>query len=53
MSTRDSFKLALGCEILLWLGVGDIRIVIVAGVMLYAATWMLGMIRGIEDDNSN
>ena len=48
MSTANSLKLAFGVEALLWLGVGDIRIVIVAGVTLYAACWGLGMIRGIS-----
>jgi hypothetical protein len=47
MSTVNSLKAAFGLELLLWLLVGDIRIVIVAGVTLYAATWGLGMIRGI------
>jgi hypothetical protein len=45
MSTKNSLKLALATELGLWLAVGDIRIVIVAGAALYAATWMLGMIR--------
>jgi hypothetical protein len=47
MNTRDSFKLALLVEGMLWLAVGDLRIVIVAGVTLYAACWGLGMARGI------
>ena len=51
MNTRDSFTLALACELALWLAVGDWRIVIVAGVLLYAACWGLGMVRGVSDEN--
>ena len=50
MNTRDSFKLALALELGLWVVVGDFRVVIVAGVLLYAACWGLGMVRGIEED---
>jgi hypothetical protein len=49
MNTKDSLRLAFGLELLLWLGVGDIRIVIVAGVTLYAATWGLGMVREVGE----
>jgi hypothetical protein len=37
METRQAFKIALGTELICWLAVGDLRVVIIYGLLVFAA----------------
>lgn len=37
MNVRDSFRFALAVELAFWLGVGDARVVIFVGLLVFAA----------------
>lgn len=45
MTTRDSFRCALLIELLTWLSVGDLRLVMLYGLVVYAACRGLYVVR--------
>ena len=55
MNTRDAFRFALAVELICWMAVGDVRIVILYGLLVFAANdrqlrditfWNLGSVGG-------